>query len=85
MNGFVKIIVAIIVVAIIAVVISKKAQTTNVINAASSFFDGLLKDILAPITGSTAGAAAPIGSSAGVSTSTLFGLQNFGSLPSFGI
>jgi hypothetical protein len=56
-NGFVKIVTAIIIVAIIVVIVSKKSDSTQVIQTGSNAFASLLKTILAPISASTSAVA----------------------------
>jgi hypothetical protein len=55
MGGVVTILMAIIGVAILAVLVSKQANTTNVIGAASQGFSGALGTALSPITGNALG------------------------------
>jgi hypothetical protein len=50
-NSLVTVAVAIIGVAIVAVLVSKNAQTTQVLGAASSGFSGALSTALSPVTG----------------------------------
>lgn len=54
-NSVVTVAVAIIGVAIVAVLVSKNANTTGVINSASSGFSSALKTALSPVDGSSSG------------------------------
>jgi hypothetical protein len=54
-NSVVTVLVAIIGVAIVAVLVSRNANTTGVISAASTGFSGALGTALSPVTGSGGG------------------------------
>ncbi len=67
-NSVVTVLLAIIGVAIVAVLVSKNANTTKVIGAASGGFSNSLATALSPVTGSTGLGGFPGGGGGSIST-----------------